>query len=46
MAALLRRVGYPPWLPAFPGQARVEIPEAENAGQRDSEALIETAQPA
>ena len=41
MAALLRRVGYPPWLPAFPGQARGEIPEAKNAGRREGEALIE-----
>ncbi len=41
MAALLGRVGYPPWLPVFPGQARVEIPEAENAGRSGGDALIE-----
>ena len=41
MAALLRRVGYPPWLPAFPGQARVEMSGTESTARSGGNALIE-----
>jgi LuxR family maltose regulon positive regulatory protein len=41
MAALLRRVRYPPWLPAFPGQARAEMSGAESTARSGGDALIE-----